>query len=106
MGVAFGFIYMGAGYSLLANRVETRSYDGRAVFVGVGTLEEACLAAEQMVGDGVQLIELCGAFGETGVKAVRDAVDGAVPIGHVVYGAEEKSKLERLFPNESPAKNP
>lgn len=65
--------------------------------VGVADVGDAPEAARGLVADGVELIELCGAFAGPGLAAVLAAVDGAVPVGTVLYGGEAAAGLHRLF---------
>jgi hypothetical protein len=46
---------------------------------------------------GIQLIELCGAFGPVWTARIIDAIDDAVPVGFVAYGAEAIAPMHRLF---------
>ena len=65
--------------------------------VGIPSVDGAAAAARSLVEVGVELIELCGAFGAKGLAAVIDEVDGAVPAGAIFYGAEAATGLHRLF---------
>jgi hypothetical protein len=67
------------------------------ICVGIPTVDGAASAARSLVEAGVELIELCGAFGAKGLAAVIDEVDGAVPAGAIFYGAEAATGLHRLF---------
>ena len=67
------------------------------VCVGIPKLEDAPVAARKLLDDGVQLIELCGAFGGAGLAAVVEAVEGRCPVGGVFYGGEAAGGLQRLF---------
>lgn len=46
------------------------------------------VAAELLEADGVDLIELDGGLGPLWTARVLDAVDGRVPVGAVMFGAE------------------
>lgn len=59
----------------------------------VGNMESACKAAQTLAAEGVQLIELCGAFKPDMVQQIIDAVDGKIPVGHMAYGDAEREKL-------------
>ncbi len=63
----------------------------------VGTVEQACDVAKSLVADGIQLIELCGAFKGTMIDDVIKAVDGRVPVGHMEYSEAERVKLQAFF---------
>ena len=64
---------------------------------GVRSVDDAPAAAQELVAEGAQLIELCGAFSGSGLAAVVDALDGSVPVGAVFYGGEAGTGLHRLF---------
>lgn len=70
---------------------------GTLVGAGVRDVGEAAAVARQLVGEGVELIELCGGFGGAGLGAVVDAVQGRVPVGAVFYGVDASAGLQRLF---------
>ena len=70
---------------------------GALVSVGVRNASEAAAAARRLVGEGVELIELCGGFGGEGLGAVVQAVQGKVPVGAVFYGVDASAGLQRLF---------
>lgn len=70
---------------------------GALTCVGISSVAAGPEAARRLVEDGVELIELCGAFSGAGLAAVTAAVDGRVPVGAVFYGAEASAGLQRLF---------
>ena len=63
----------------------------------VHTTEQAGELAKKLFEQGIDCIELCGAFEESGKQQVVDAIDCSVPIGHVVYTHSEAEKHDRLF---------
>lgn len=63
----------------------------------VQDIDMACALAKQLVADGVQLIELCGAFKGDMPKQVIKAIDGKVPVGHMAYSEKEHEKLMAFF---------
>lgn len=69
----------------------------RLVCVGVPAVDDGPAAARRLVDEGVELIELCGAFAGPGLAAVVAAVDGKVPVGAVFYGGEAATGLHHLF---------
>ncbi len=64
---------------------------------GVRSIDDAPAVAKELAAEGVELIELCGAFSGKGLGAVVDALDGSVPVGAVFYGGEAGTGLHRLF---------
>jgi predicted polyphosphate/ATP-dependent NAD kinase len=70
---------------------------GSLVCIGVQTIADAPAIARQLLEEGVELIELCGGFGGSGLGEVVAAVDGRVPVGAVFYGVDASAGLLRLF---------
>lgn len=93
----FGFIVRGAGLEPQQHRFEMESADFSMLAVGVTHVEDAPRVAQRMAADGIQLIELCGAFGPGGTAAVLNATAHRVPVGSVAYGAESLAGLHALF---------
>lgn len=72
-------------------------HEGDAQIVGVATLEEAKNAARELQTDGVDCIELCGAFGEKGTREVIKATQGTIPIGYVTHLPEQDELYSHVF---------
>ena len=64
---------------------------------GVSSIEEACAVARSLVAGGVGCIELCGAFGEAGARAVIEAVGNRVPVGYVTHLPEQDGIYREVF---------
>jgi hypothetical protein len=62
---------------------------------GVKNYQEAVIAARELVGQGVEAIELCAGFGIDGVAEIKNAVQGKAVVGVVRFdnhpGFEYKS---------------
>jgi hypothetical protein len=84
-------------YLLEPDEPERSDTLGTLVSVGVRNFGEAAAAARRLVGEGVELIELCGGFGGEGLGAVVNAVENKVPVGAVFYGVDASAGLQRLF---------
>jgi hypothetical protein len=93
----FGFIVTGAGLEPKKSRATLSSPAFSMIAVGVSHPEQGIDVAREMVGSGVQLIELCGGFGPVWTGRIIDAIDRAVPVGAVAYGAESLEQLHDLF---------
>jgi hypothetical protein len=65
--------------------------------VGVPSTAEAAGVIEGLLAEGVELIELCGAFGPAEAALVQGAVGGRVPVGAVSYPASAAAGLHTLF---------
>lgn len=92
----WAFIYKTPG-TLPEHHSEFVTPTRKAIMYGGSTLEECCAIAKRLVDEeDCKLIELCGAFGEEGAKAVIEAVDGRAVVGYVNYFPEEREKLSKL----------
>jgi hypothetical protein len=93
----WGFIYTLGDTSAPVRRDVLGSPACELISVGIPTVEAAAAAARDLLEDGAELIELCGAFGAAGLAAVVAEVEGKVPVGAVFYGGEAAPGLHRLF---------
>lgn len=99
----WGFIYLGTGSEDPAVHRAVIAHGGlKTTIVAVPTPEAAVDAAVELVDDGAQSIELCGAFGPVWTARVIEAAGGRVPVGAVAYGQESIHALAALFPQETP----
>ena len=64
-------------------------------FYAVGSFEQACEVAKQVVAEGTTSIELCGAFQEAGKQMVVDAIHSDIPVGFISFTNSEKEKRDR-----------
>ena len=69
----------------------------RTDLVHVATPADAVAEAVRLVAEGVQLIELCGAFGPVWAGKIIEATGGAVPVGAVAYGPEAVDQVHAIF---------
>ena len=53
--------------------------------------------AQELVDDGVQVIELCGGFGPQWVERLRRVLPDHVPVGSVMYGPEYREDLSHIM---------
>lgn len=93
----WGFIYTLGDESAEPRSDTVGSRECVLICKGVRSTYEGPSAAQDLLSEGVELIELCGAFSGHGLAAVVDAVDGSVPVGAVFYGGEAGTGLHRLF---------
>lgn len=93
----WGFIYT-LGDERASVRLDTvGSPSCRLLCVGIPSVEAAAEAASLLLNEGVELIELCGAFGAPGLASVLAVVGDRVSVGAVFYGGEAAGGLHRLF---------
>lgn len=90
----FAFLILG-NYDHHTDKAALRN--GQAQIIGVATIEEACAVAKALYEEGVGCIELCGAFGETGAKAVIDATQNKLPIGYITHLPEQDEVYRAAF---------
>ena len=57
----------------------------------------AARQAERLCREGVDCIELCGAFGEAGARAVIVATRNQVPVGFVTHLPEQEELFRKTF---------
>lgn len=98
----FAFIIMGP-YRM--EQDQTSMHEGMAEMVGVSSLEEACTAARTLQEKGIDCIELCGAFGETGARAVISATKNQLPVGYVTHLPEQDFLFEEISRSMSSARS-
>jgi predicted polyphosphate/ATP-dependent NAD kinase len=92
----WGFIYKLGSQATGEREDVLGSDDCMLISVGIAALDDGPAVARRLVEDGVQLIELCGAFGPAGTAAIAQAVGGNVPVGGVYYGIEAIAGLAAL----------
>ncbi|MEM6428896.1 MAG: DUF6506 family protein [Deinococcota bacterium] len=90
----YGFIIKARGYNHKKDIKELSSDYFCSSIVGVATLDEACLAAQKMVSDGIEVLELCGGFSSEDHKQIVQSIKGKIPVGLVGFTAEENIKLK------------
>ena len=93
----FGFIVTGKDLAPATHTVVMQSPSFRMTAVGVATPADGIAVAQQMVRDGIQLIEVCGGFGPVWTGKIIEAIGGAVPVGSVGYGPESTEQLHAIF---------
>ncbi len=79
----YGYIIKAPGYKLDQNNAALESEAFKSNIIGVGSVEEACEAAKQLVEQKVALIELCSGFKADDAKTIFDAIDGAAKVGYI-----------------------
>lgn len=88
----FGFIVTGDNFT------QHQGTENFAVkVVGVKSAEQGIAVAQEMVQEGIQLIELCGGFSPVWAGKIIEAIDYAVPVGVVAYGPESIDAMYALF---------
>ena len=79
----YGYLVKAPGYSLGETAAELESDAFKSNIVGVGSIEQACQAAKELVAGGVTLLELCSGFKEDDAKAIHKAIEGRAKVGFI-----------------------
>jgi len=88
----FGFIVVGDVFEQLQG---TDSF--QMTVAGINKPKDAIEVAKKMVQDGIQIIELCGAFGPVWTAKIIEATERKVPVGTVTYGPESMPGLFKVL---------
>ncbi len=98
MGLSkFGFIVAASGLSPNTHTMSMKSDSFEMTTVGIENVSEGLAVAQDMVANGIQLIELCGAFGPIWTSKIIEAINGKIPVGSVGYGPESIDQMYHLF---------
>lgn len=89
----YGFIYLSPGADPRVDRAVITTGGMAATIVAVPNVSAAPAVAETMVAEGIDLLELCGAFGPIITGEIILTTEGKVPVGSVTFGAESVSAL-------------
>jgi hypothetical protein len=96
--IPYLYIFLTPGCDPATHRTSLETPEGLMTAVGVTDVAQACEVAVAAAEAGTaRFVELCGAFGEDGCRAVIAAVDGELPVGYVTYFPEEGAKVDALF---------
>ncbi|MFK3707374.1 DUF6506 family protein [Klebsiella sp. NPDC088457] len=80
----YAFIIKAPGYNRATHAVQMTSPEFDAQFIGVNDADEMLSAAEDLVADGIQIIELCGGFTPQEATKLRRHFPG-IDVGLVTY---------------------
>jgi Family of unknown function (DUF6506) len=93
----FAFIIKAPGYAPQSHTTQLDSPHFSTRIVGVSDASEAIAVVEQLVAQGVQLVELCGGFSAHEAASLRAHIGDVIPIGVVTYSAAQEARLAALF---------
>ena len=85
MGMRAAFMFIAPQGNPRQHVATVTTPEVEVITVAVADYASACLAAEDLVGQGVTAIELCGGFGSAGVAAVARAVGSRAVVGVVRF---------------------
>ena len=89
----YGYIILGNGYAPAQHNANINSPQFSSTIICVDTIKAAIKVAKKMVADGIQVIELCGGFGQSGAFEIINAINCKVPVGCVSFSGYEHDKL-------------
>ncbi|MGL1922223.1 MAG: DUF6506 family protein [Hyphomicrobiales bacterium] len=89
----YGYIILGEGYIPPIHNATIESKQFSSTVICAETIESAAIVAKKMVKDGIEVIELCGEFGQTGAFQIINAINCKVPVGYVSFSGYEHDKL-------------
>lgn len=90
----FAFLIMG-NFDSEADRASI--HDGAAQIIGVDSLQEARTIARKLYEEGIDCIELCGAFGTDGARKIIEVTENKIPIGYITHMQEQDEVYKKFF---------
>jgi len=95
MALKGAFLFLAPEGDSVQHKAWVKTPQVHVVTVAAKDYDSAAQVAEELAGQGIQAIELCGGFGHAGVARVVKAVQGKIPVGVVRFdthpGLEGKS---------------
>ncbi len=93
----YAYLLMGPNYDPRHHRAEIETEQRIGLIRTVRDFAEACAVADALIEEGVEIIELCGAFGEAGARDLIAHTGGRVGIGYVVHLPEQDGLFSAFF---------
>jgi hypothetical protein len=95
----FAYIFLGPNLNPATARSQIKTSDLTLDIIGVSfhEKEKVIAIAQEVVGQGAQMIELCGGFGPLWIAKVSEALGTHIPVGSVAYGPEARKPLLDLL---------
>ena len=93
----YGFIVKGPGYRVGTDSTIIDSGLFCTTIMAVATVEDAIIAAKEMINQGIEVIELCGGFTHKDKENIIESINGAIPVGRVEFSEIENEKLNRFL---------
>ena len=91
----WAFIYCSPGCSANEHTTVVNSAHTQITMIGldVKDRDQSIDIAKDLVKNGCQMIELCGAFGPLYVAKIKEATGYSIPVGAVMYGPEDRGPM-------------
>ena len=96
MGVLnkYAFLVKHKSYSSAGQSTFLGTDEFSTTIVGVSGLEEAVEVTNELMRQGIQLVELCGGFTESEKNHIKQIVKGRIPVGVVKLDDDDLKLLE------------
>ncbi|WCE29324.1 DUF6506 family protein [Vibrio sp. SCSIO 43137] len=92
----YAFLMIGEGYK----PAQLSTLDSGAfstTIICVENIDMACEEAKKLIEQGIELIELCGAFKGEMIDDVINAVEGKIPVGNMGMREVERDKFMKFI---------
>ena len=86
----YWFIIKAPDYDGDKDKIILNSKSFSSTIIAVSSLDDACKAADELVKIGVDVIELCGWFGEEWYKKILSHIHNKIPVGYVIFKKNKK----------------
>lgn len=93
----YGFIVKAESYNADHDKAVMDTASFSTNMIGVSSDEQAIRAAQTMIKNGIQVIELCGGFGSESAEKIIARLETNIPIGYVTFSDQERLKLDKLL---------
>lgn len=81
----FAFILTGGNNHPVPEFLMFENENNNTKICGVKDIEAAIPVAQQLVEEGYNLIELCGAFQEEGYKKIKEVIGDKAKLGYIIH---------------------
>lgn len=95
----FAYIFLGPSLDPRQHRseIKTKEFSFTAIGIDFSHKEQVIDIAKQLIGEGVQMLELCGGFGPIWIAKISEGINHSIPVGSVAYGPEARKPLLDLL---------
>lgn len=97
MKPSYLYIFVDAKVDVEKHKAEIDTPSFKVLIQGVASVEEGASMAKKYADEGASIIELCGAFGYGGAKAVSDAVGDKAQVSMTVSEILAAPKLAKIL---------
>ncbi|WP_028329129.1 DUF6506 family protein [Brachyspira alvinipulli] len=95
------FAYLIMGKTFDSKNDISSIHNGVSQIIGVSDIDDAIKTAKKLKEEGIDCIELCGAFGEEGARKIIEATENKIAVGFVIHLKEQDELYAKLFGNKT-----